>query len=143
MLTFKDKPDTSTPINATNLNANFEELAEKVIDSSRSNNNDNYIKFVDGTMICWAITDTSITGGHTSLSDGLYVSDTKEITFPVAFVSTPVINAFISRNAGDINNIWVFVRSISETGFVMWSGRLTSSSGTGFYRGYIAVGKWK
>ena len=42
MLVFKDLPDTSTPINATNLNGNFNELDEKtehhIITASMSSN---------------------------------------------------------------------------------------------------------
>lgn len=103
----------------------------------------NYIKFGNGKLVCFDITDTTITGGHVTLNDGLYVSSIKQITFPIEFVNTPIVTPFISRNAGDINNVWCFTRSISKTGFIMWSARLTSSSGTGYYRGYVAIGDWK
>lgn len=36
MITFKNKPDTTTPINAENLNANFNELVSKVVEGQET-----------------------------------------------------------------------------------------------------------
>lgn len=47
MIEFKDYPDTSTPLNAENLNYNFSHIVE-----SGSNENGSWIKWADGTMIC-------------------------------------------------------------------------------------------
>lgn len=54
MITFKDLPNTETPVTAENLNSNFSELNIKIgsIIESGTNENGSYVKFSDGTMIC-------------------------------------------------------------------------------------------
>ncbi|QWZ63568.1 phage tail protein [Aeromonas sp. FDAARGOS 1417] len=64
-----------------------------------SNANGEYIKFADGTMICWrTYTDTS----YSSMSDnGSYIKFISSISMPVVFSSTPVSLCFPIWETGE------------------------------------------
>lgn len=147
LIEFKNKPDTSSPINANNLNHNFNELSgnignlsnliNSIIDSG-SNENGNYIKFSDGTMICWAsIAKTFTTSQHpnvyyTSLSDGF-----PTFVYPQEFISKPILNVSVEGVS------WCSIYSSSNTQFniVVYSVAERTSFSSIF--NYIAIGKWK
>ena len=139
LITFENLPSTNTPINAENLNNNFTEC----IPVSGSNTNGNYVKYPDGTMICWGTISSSVTGGHQTSSNGWYVSSVIEVTYPVEFYSAPSVVCNASRSSGDTNGIVMFTRSVTKSSFLAWSGLLASSSATGWVRTYVAVGRWK
>lgn len=52
--------------------------------TSGSNANGDYVRFADGTQICWANSASSIIRGNNTSFD--------EWTFPAAFISIPVVN---------------------------------------------------
>ena len=52
--------------------------------TSGSNANGDYVRFADGTQICWANSNSSILSSLNTSFD--------EWTFPAAFISTPVVN---------------------------------------------------
>lgn len=86
-----------------------------------------YIRFGDGTQICWEIG---------SYVDG-YVSETnRRVNFPVAFASTPAIVATSNANIG---NTTVLVGWESTTGFMIGE---TSGNLRG-HTNWIAIGRWK
>lgn len=66
LIEFKDYPSTDAPINAENLNNNFNELETNLETNSEAlntkldelietgnNENGNWIKYGDGTMVCY------------------------------------------------------------------------------------------
>lgn len=57
MLIFKNKPDTSTPINATNLNANFEELNTNIDNTGDKIGDLNDLETTDKTSVVDAINE--------------------------------------------------------------------------------------
>ena len=57
MLVFKNKPDTSTPINATNLNANFEELNTNIDNTGDKIGDLNDLETTDKTSVVDAINE--------------------------------------------------------------------------------------
>lgn len=100
-----------------------------------------YIKYVDGTMICWG----SVNGNcHTwSAWGSLYQSNTVPLgQFPVPFTSTPIvtISGYNSATGG-----WVTpVNSVTATDVGIFSVVRPNDPGAQpFQVSYIAIGKWK
>lgn len=96
---FKNKGETEvTPINADNLNLlqdNVEkainELSNKAIYDSGSNSNGSWIRFADGSMICWKTIMGTI--DITNEWGNLYSSqDISCGYFPQTFVSRPALS---------------------------------------------------
>ena len=102
---------------------------------------DNYIKFSNGTLICWGypyqVTDVNIKWGS------LYYCYLKDVVqFPIPFIDYPVVN-LTCQNAG------VICATLSSDGYTK-SGinqvMITSAepqSDYGFNLHYIAIGRWK
>lgn len=88
---------------------------------------DKYIRFADGTQICWEI------GCYV---DGYITETNRRVNFPVAFASTPAV--FAASNA-NIGNTTVIVGWESTTGFTIGetSGNLRGNTN------WIAIGRWK
>ena len=158
LIEFENYPSTDTAVNANNLNHNFNELSGNIgnlsnlettdktnlvnainsIIDSESNENGNYIKFSDGTMICWAsIAKTFTTSQHpnvyyTSSADGFPSFD-----FPQSFISTPTIEV---TNKG-VN--WCSVYDSNNTGFSIVVYSVAARTSVSSIFNYIAIGKWK
>ena len=165
---WKDYPDTTTPITSDRLNhmedgikgLSDAQVSIEVIDSldgnsttnapsvravksgimeSDSNDNGNYIKFYDGTMICYG--DKY---GTTTLVD--YWSQFKRgqvsITFPQTFISTPSVNVSV-KNAETFAQLSMAADDITTSGFTAKVFKPNSASSTGVNFSYISIGKWK
>ena len=181
-ITFKNLPDTSTPLNADNLNTlqdNVETAINNVeneipaIDSavstsstngienqaitnyintkgiyeSGSNTNGNYIKYDDGTMICWYRQWFSIS---IATADGsLYKSDNLALhDFPQTFVAIPVITIDYSMNNWAILSLGRSNTSSSTTvnspgTVVLYRVSSTGTGTVGVAINVIAYGRWK
>lgn len=101
-----------------------------------SNANGNYVRFADGTQICWAVkSSTDVLSGS---SGGLYW-DQETVVFPAAFTTGP----HVSPNALDVSSglYWGTVSGVpSTTGFVFQA--VGNTSGGTFRITYMAVGRW-
>ena len=88
---------------------------------------DKYIRFADGTQICWEI------GCYV---DGYVTETNRRVNFPVAFASIPTVVATSNANIG---NTTVIVGWESTTGFTIGetSGNLRGNTN------WIAIGRWK
>lgn len=88
---------------------------------------DKYIRFADGTQICWEI------GCYV---DGYVTETNRRVNFPVAFASIPAVVATSNANIG---NTTVIVGWESTTGFTIGetSGNLRGNTN------WIAIGRWK
>lgn len=88
---------------------------------------DGYVRFGDGTQICWEI------GCYV---DGYITETNRRVNFPVAFASTPAVVAASNANIG---NTTVIVGWESTTGFTIGetSGNLRGNTN------WIAIGRWK
>ena len=112
---------------------------------SGSNVNGNYIKFNNGTMICYQ----SITGSAniTHGMGSLYRTTTAiELpNFPVSFISPPVVSIMPSAPT-DYIFFWGTAQynepTINNAGS-LWLWRPTSASNVQYRIGVIAIGKWK
>ena len=151
-INFENKPNTTTPINATNLNL-LQDNAENDIGllsnletSDKSNlvnaineaNNviesgTNYLKFKDGALIC--------TGAGNGTNDS-YTT----INFPQNFISAPrVVATITSANTTYMKTVaCANVTTSSARFFVYWWEIGTATGGIGADAfNYVAIGKWK
>ena len=109
---------------------------------SGSNENGNWIKYADGTMICTK--KIQLTTAMTSSWGALYESGELSLgQFPMPFISTPILsmtnNGTIGRGAM-IEATWGTTET--EAG-QCWLCRGTSSASSNYFFSIIAIGKWK
>jgi hypothetical protein len=106
----------------------------KIVDSG-SNANGNWVKYSDGTMICWNRTVSQL--GTTTASGQLFMSDIATWTFPVSFSSLPIVTP---RAYGSSVRWGVLVgEAVGSATLRIMS---TTSSATVSDIGAIAVGRW-
>lgn len=162
LIEFEDYPNTDTPLNAENLNNNFNDIIDRIKNSdsdsdeevfscnmmniklnqiieSGSNQNGHYIKYADGTMICRGVAGPYTTNAGTGQSS--------DVTLPASFINTSyhVILQLINGQA-----YWASISTaasvVSNTTFKVstWNSSNNSSavnSNQNF--AYIAIGRWK
>lgn len=133
--------------NGTTVPQGYEKVSDGSIIESGSNDNGNWIKYSDGTMMCTNRYFIQTEGNTTTQSGALYVSN--EITgksFPASFTSRPEI-FFNFENAtwGDKNIISIKTIGYPTTS-VAPNFQLVStitSTNTAINFEYLAIGKWK
>ena len=103
-----------------------------------SNNNGNYIKYSDGTMICSnKITRTvNITNSY----EGSYYANVQGIYFPKSFTSAPTITATATTQSSLVAFNFSSVSNDSCNGYV-WKSQ--SKSSVSMDLSYNAIGRWK
>jgi hypothetical protein len=110
---------------------------QKIIIDSGNNENGNWIKYVDGTMICsgYIIVDEAIdiTAG------ALYRTNVQVGTFPEAFIESPTV---VLTPRAAINFAYL-VNAPTTTNFQFFALAYTSQSSASRRVYYIAIGKWK
>ena len=104
---------------------------------SGSNSNGNYIKFPDGTLICY---------GHESCT----VANTNGITvtFPTSFIDTGAAGranyTFIGNVVSGIDHPTVYADNIHLTSTNVWFSNAGSSvTGNNIVFTWVAIGRWK
>lgn len=114
---------------------------------SGSNDNGNWIKFVDGTMICTNRYFIQELGNTTTQSGALYVSnEIQGKSFPATFTNRPEIffnfeNAtWGGKNVISIKTIGYPTTSVAPNIQLVSA---TSSTNTAINFEYLAIGKWK
>ncbi len=135
--------DFSYVTNVSNrLDAHVAESAQKHITESGENANGRYVRFDDGTQICWyvgertvSIDDVLITGMN--LYCGVIV-----LNFPASFIDSPAasIGHTYHPNSGAS---WGAVRSSSANGIAMNYFCPVSCPSASMRVSYIAIGRWK
>lgn len=157
-INFTNLPDTSTPINATNMNQlqiNVENainatqisleneitaLPGEIIESG-SNANGEYIKFSNGTMICTK--QVFITAEITSSWGNLYDTGNQDIdlgNYAQTFYSIPVVSITMSS----ANGCWLegcSNRTTSSYGKIVLVSATSKTASVAY--DLIAIGKWK
>lgn len=164
---WQDLPNTTTPVNATNLN-NIENGIETLYNNqvvvndsyntstdetyscnyinniieSGSNANGNWIKYSDGTMICTARKQITTTR-NTSYGNVLYVSPKiNAFAYPQSF--TTINSVTLNAEAQD-NSVWLLTAdlgTITQTPTFYIAG-VTSAGSNIYYISYTTIGKWK
>lgn len=142
-INFTNLPDTSTPLNATNMNTlqtNVENAINGVIESG-SNANGYYAKYADGTMICTK--QVSITAEITSSWGNLYDTGNQDIdlgNYAQTFYSVPVVSITMSS----ANGCWLegcSDRTTSSFGKIVLASATSKTASVAY--DLIAIGKWK
>lgn len=105
-----------------------------------SNSDGAFIKYADGTQICWAsrsFADVDITAA----SGGAYRSELFAVDFPMAFTAAPTLTLSGSRQDGNWD-VWTISSSVTASQFNGLHMKLTSDSSQSRSVDYIALGRW-
>ena len=108
-----------------------------------SNANGSYVKYDDGTMICYGEES-----GTTTWSDYWSLckrspntsNDALVLTFPKEFISAPIVQ-LTGNHEGFIFSANLF--SVSTTTLKVMLFKPTNASGTEYKYSWLAIGKWK
>lgn len=144
LIEFKNKPDLTTPITADALNHNFNELLNKSISESGSNNYGDYVKFADGTMICYRKVQVNI--ACTTQWGSLFVGvNQTQWDFAQAFIEKPLVQVSLftttSSSAWQVNfELPVITESYIQNLNIC---RATGSDSVACEFHILAIGKWK
>lgn len=113
----------------------------KIINSG-SNANGKYVKFTDGTMICWnyeEVTDVAINNAYGSL-----FQTTRNITYPQAFIEAPALTCGSFRWGTSASWGTIGTHDTPKThGQLRGIDAFSRASGTTTRISWIAIGKWK
>ncbi len=105
-----------------------------------SNANGRYVKYADGTMMCWH-TSTTLNTASTVLG-ALFVGTLVTLTFPVAFSSVPVVLPTAARSSSTSGAVWAYLANTTPTTTQVSLNILSSGTGGTAYPAYIAIGRW-
>lgn len=108
---------------------------------SGENENGSYIKFADGTMMCWneiTVTNQAINSSYTS---GHYTGN-RTLTFPQPFISPPVISG--NKMKWGTSASWSPFANATATAVQIYGmDTVSRASGTSTVIAYTAIGRWK
>lgn len=130
---------TGGNVYTTNKKPTPAEIGAEVATVVGSSASGKYIKFADGTMICYnrlVVNSLAITAGWGSW----FISALLNYTFPATFLDNPVVSVNVETTTGDIA-IWAH-QATTRTGF---NGRFTRGAAATFNSvvSWQAVGRWK
>ena len=106
-----------------------------VVDSG-SNANGNYVKYLDGTMICYGMYSSTLS--ITSQFEGVYYANTGTITFPVEFYDKPVVFTQVNIAGGGFTYY-----GYNKTNFSGFIWKIQSKSNASVEMNWTAIGRWK
>lgn len=114
-------------------------LGAEAVTVTGSSSNGKYIKFADGTMICYnrlVVNSLAITAGWGSW----FISAVLSYSFPATFLDNPIVSVNVESTSGDIA-IWA-PQATTTTGF---NGRFTRGASATFNSvvAWMAIGRWK
>jgi len=114
------------------------ENAQKHITESGENTNGRYVKFDDGTQICWfqAILNFTISSPYGSLYLG-----SVNVWYPKPFVGIPNVCVGSCRHGAGAS--WGTAYDIKSTYFMMRVIDIAARTDQNLDYGYIAIGRWK
>lgn len=112
---------------------------EGIIESG-SNDNGSWVKYDDGTMICYGSISNSLKRA-TSLACGGYRTSGMTFSFPVQFTEIPQITVNDTTALGYSNSCRA--NPTVSTFLAYWWGINSSSTESLYKADYVAIGKWK
>ena len=132
-------------INADNLNNNFTEC-NNIIESG-SNANGNYVKYSDGTVVCYNTIQGNIFNCTQQAGSGrYYYIDTnnseenhKNWVYPVTFLNVPAVSVAVSSSAYTMPS----TGGVNRTQAVGYCVTPYAVDNITFVWHFIAIGKWK
>lgn len=148
LIVFKDFPSMETPLNAENLNNNFNELNTQIagIIESGSNENGEYVKFSDGTMIQSMKVSTTI--NIQGVWGSLFHEYASLPNYPIPFVGNlpTVVGSIIATSStfcfGELTTTTNSPQTLSSPGAYLVL-RPTAAENVSFVVNIIAKGRWK
>lgn len=103
-----------------------------------TNGNGTWIRFYDGTQLCWALRSSA---GPTKTQGSIYNSGNNSWTYPAAFSEEPSVLYNVTRGAG---NSWAGLGSAASgaasSSFRVFRGASSTATTT---VGCLAIGRWK
>ena len=103
-----------------------------------TNGNGTWIRFYDGTQLCWALRSSA---GPTATQGSIYNSGSNSWTYPAAFSEEPSVLYNVTRGAG---NSWAGLGSaasgVASSSFRVFRGASSTATTT---VGCLAIGRWK
>ena len=127
-------------INIPNYNLPIGSIVE-----SDSNANGSYIKYADGTMMCYGYVSASIVSSDWSQEGSIYrakIIPNNNKPFAVSFIGTPIVVATMTSDS----SLWGFLGNIladkDRINYMYMYRGTTSSTATGYFN-YTAIGRWK
>lgn len=105
---------------------------------SGSNTDGRYVKYSDGTMICWG--QVARTLNITNSFDNFYYSGISNISFPATFTIAPTITVTPVTGSG------LYMCCVSTLTTSLWGGFMFASASHANVSttiNYIAIGRWK
>lgn len=118
------------------IQANFTAIGEI---EKGTNANGTYIKFPDGTMICYGRVTLNALNMQNAWGS-LFISAELPTTFPATFFAPPAVSVTMANLTGD-GAIWMNQRSdVSSFNGRFVRGTALTFNGT---MGWMAVGRWK
>jgi hypothetical protein len=103
-----------------------------------SNANGRYVRFWDGTQVCYLTSTASIACATSNSATGGFRSVNTTWTFPVAFSAAPIVTA----QSGNSNSICVASSSVSTTAVDYAYQTVTTQTAATRIANLIAVGRW-
>lgn len=126
--------------NADVLVTHKAENASKHITESGSNENGRYIKYDDGTMICWRVL------GNINFEVGVNSNASIEYTFPASFIANPAVShsGEPTYSSGSVLDAWINSSAISQSiiRIRVFNQQVTSVEEIRRLS-YLAIGRWK
>lgn len=108
---------------------------------SGSNTNGNWVKFSDGTMICWHAITVTNQAINTSYTSGHYTGN-RTLTFPQTFIDVPV--PLLSKFRWGTSASWVPFANCTESTIQIYAmDTVSRATGTSVYISYAVIGRWK
>lgn len=124
-------------MSAPQIFKNIKEI-EQMIESG-SNSNGNYIKYSDGTMICYHQIQKNIS--NISISDGIYYAQ-QVFTYPQPFIEIPNVSHFCAQTTG-IYWSGLGNNGVSDSKVAVRILKMSEFTNVNITVGYIAIGRWK
>lgn len=147
LVTFVD--DQAPYLNAQNLNNNFNECKE-IVDSGTitdTNKVDNYIKYKNGTMICWGTHIIGATSTNGQQDGALYYYDFGLIrNFAKEFISKPHLTLNVYTSSGQTQHYLLTAQkynTATTTGYGTFRIYSPTNTTFNFTIEYFAIGKWQ
>jgi len=129
---------TSTPINKEWTFPQDQGEMVAIVDSG-SNSNGNYVKYSDGTMVCWS--SNGVSTATTTSAGSIYVSSGQTLTYPAPFVGSLPRVSPASRYGGSSSLAWSGVNTVGLGSVTM--NAIGPVNGATCILEYIAIGRWK
>lgn len=103
-----------------------------------SNANGEWVRWEDGTQVCWGSKTLTIS---TSLNGNIYLMTVNSILFPASFISAPV--CVLSADYDDLNLTWANCHAVFSGSFNMTIYTTVQKTSTQGTIRFLAIGRWK